>query len=162
IPASLTVLAKTVPTPGGPSVVFAISRTRGLNFGSFSPLARKANTSSMGRSMTTVALNSPAMRPPRFDCPWAATPYGSRRAVVCVGMEGDAEVVRRLMDAFNRGDDAECLELLDPDVEWWGPDDLPEAEVVRGHAELAASWEGWLAAWEYYRYEVDDIVEVAP
>ena len=39
-PASLTVLAYTVPTPGGPSVVLAISSTLGLNFGSFSPSAR--------------------------------------------------------------------------------------------------------------------------
>src|SRR5437867_1993577 len=37
-----------------PSVVLAISRTRGLNFGSFSPSARKANASSIGRSITTV------------------------------------------------------------------------------------------------------------
>src|SRR3954471_20151326 len=64
IPESLTVLAYTVPGPAGPSVVLRISRTRGLNFGSFSPSARNRNTSSIGRSITVVALNSPAMSPP--------------------------------------------------------------------------------------------------
>src|SRR5439155_11652143 len=70
MPASLTVLAYTVPTAGGPSVVLAISRTRGLNFGSFSPFARNANTSSIGRSITTVASNRPAMWPPLVDWAW--------------------------------------------------------------------------------------------
>ena len=54
------------PDAGRPSVVFAISRTRELNFVSFSPSARKAKTSAMGRSITTVASNRPAMVPP-FD-----------------------------------------------------------------------------------------------
>ncbi len=61
MPASLTVLAYTVPTPGGPSVVFAISWTRGLNLGSFSPSARNANTSSIGLSITVVTSKRPAM-----------------------------------------------------------------------------------------------------
>ena len=43
------------PTPGGPSVVLRISSTRELNLGSFSPSARKAKTSSMGRSIPMVA-----------------------------------------------------------------------------------------------------------
>src|SRR3954452_13985519 len=59
-PASLTVLAKRVPTPTGPSVLLRISSTRGLKSLSFSPSARKAKTSSIGRSTTAV----PWKRPP--------------------------------------------------------------------------------------------------
>src|SRR4051794_39001520 len=59
-PASLTVLAKRVPTPTGPSLLLRISSTRGLKSLSFSPSARKAKTSSIGRSTTAV----PWKRPP--------------------------------------------------------------------------------------------------
>src|SRR5207248_6251844 len=62
MPASLTVLAKTVPTPGGPSVVLRISWTRALNFLSFSPSERNANTSAIGRLIVVVAEKSLAMR----------------------------------------------------------------------------------------------------
>lgn len=75
----------------------------------------------------------------------------------------NVEVVGRLLEAFNRADYASCLDFLDPTVEWEGTRDLPEAAgVLRGHAALNAAWEAWLAAWEYYRYEVDEIIEVAP
>jgi ketosteroid isomerase-like protein len=78
-------------------------------------------------------------------------------------MSGEnVELVGRLLDAFNRGDYASCLDLLDSAVEWRGPQALPEAGVLRGHDEVAAVWGAWLAAWEYYRYEVDEIIEVAP
>lgn len=40
MPASFTVLRKTVPTPVGPSGVRVISWTRGLNCGSLRPSAR--------------------------------------------------------------------------------------------------------------------------
>src|SRR3954451_11220961 len=66
-PASLTVLANTVPTPGGPSVVLRISSTRGLNSLSFSPSARNAKTSSIGRSTTAVPSNLPPAIPQLFQ-----------------------------------------------------------------------------------------------
>ena len=39
---------------------------------------------------------------------------------------------------------------------------MPDAGVLRGNAGMSSAWEAWLAAWEYYRYEVDEITEVAP
>jgi hypothetical protein len=69
MPASLTVLSNTVPTPAGPSVALRISWTRGLNFGSFVPSAKNSNTSVMGRSITAEPLNSCAMR----RTPWSTT-----------------------------------------------------------------------------------------
>jgi ketosteroid isomerase-like protein len=78
-------------------------------------------------------------------------------------MSGEnVELVGRLLKAFNRGDYESCLDFLGAAVDWQGPQDLPEADVLRGHDELTAAWGAWLAAWEYYRYEVDEIIEVAP
>jgi ketosteroid isomerase-like protein len=74
----------------------------------------------------------------------------------------NVELVCRLLEAFNRADYASCLELLDSAVEWQGAQDLPEAGMLRGHAGMSSAWEAWLTAWEYYRYEVDEITEVAP
>src|SRR3954471_9295199 len=65
MPASLTVLLNTVPTPTGPSVALAISSTRGLNFGSLVPSARKSKTCSIGRSTTVVPSKRPATGPPQ-------------------------------------------------------------------------------------------------
>jgi ketosteroid isomerase-like protein len=74
----------------------------------------------------------------------------------------NVELVGRLLDAFNRGEYATCLALLDPAVEWQGAQDLPEAETLQGHAEVNVAWAAWFAAWAYYRYEVEEIIEVAP
>jgi ketosteroid isomerase-like protein len=74
----------------------------------------------------------------------------------------NVELVGRLLEAFNRADYASCLTFLDSAVEWQGAQDLPEADVLHGHAEMNTAWEAWLAAWAYYRYEVDEITEVAP
>jgi uncharacterized protein len=43
------------------------------------------------------------------------------------------EIVRRLNEAFNRGDVAVVFELLDPECEWWDREDDPGAAVHRGH-----------------------------
>jgi ketosteroid isomerase-like protein len=45
----------------------------------------------------------------------------------------NVEIVRRLNAAFNRGDVAGLLELLDSTCEWWDREDDPGATVHRGH-----------------------------
>src|ERR1700689_1777572 len=77
MPASLTVLSNTVPTPIGPSVALRIFWTRGLHFGSLVPSARNANTSAIGRSITVEPLNSLAMRQHSL-LDYGIGPYSSR------------------------------------------------------------------------------------
>jgi len=48
----------------------------------------------------------------------------------------NVEVVRRWLEALNRGDVAGVLGLADPDVEWWNRADDPGAPVTRGHDGL--------------------------
>jgi hypothetical protein len=65
-------------------------------------------------------------------------------------MSGEnVELVGRLLEAFNRGEYASCLDFLDSAVEWQGPQDLPEAGVLHGRGELNAVWEAWVAAWDF-------------
>src|SRR5256885_3676203 len=45
----------------------------------------------------------------------------------------NVEISQRLNEAFNRGDMAVVLELLDPGFEWWDRADDPGATVYRGH-----------------------------
>src|SRR5664279_176267 len=66
IPASFTLLTKTLPTLDGPSGSLRISTTRGLNLGSFVPAARKAKTCSIGRLITAEPLNFPDINPLHF------------------------------------------------------------------------------------------------
>src|SRR3954471_3651323 len=110
IPASLTVLLKTVPTPVGPSVVLMISWTRGLNFGSLVPSARKAKTSSTGRSTRAV----PSKRPPATS---AARHRGQDLDLGTVGHRGLESV--------------EVADVLPADVH---VDEAPQAAVAVGDA----------------------------
>jgi ketosteroid isomerase-like protein len=75
--------------------------------------------------------------------------------------EENAEIVRRSTDAYNRGD-------LDGFVENWAPDALldwsnsrgVEAGVYRGHGEIRAFAQRFLATWDEVRIEIDDPVQV--
>jgi ketosteroid isomerase-like protein len=49
----------------------------------------------------------------------------------------NVELVQRQHQAFNRGDVAGVLELLDADIEWWDRADDPGAGVHRGHDGVA-------------------------
>jgi ketosteroid isomerase-like protein len=42
----------------------------------------------------------------------------------------NVEIVRRQNEAFNRGDVARILELLDAEIEWWDRQDDPGAGFI--------------------------------
>jgi ketosteroid isomerase-like protein len=50
--------------------------------------------------------------------------------------EESAEVVRRMIDAFNRGDLAEALAECAPEVEWHTSGQFADQGVYRGHAGI--------------------------
>ena len=56
----------------------------------------------------------------------------------------NVEIVRVFLQAFNDEDYASCLDLIDPDVEWHPPPDLPNAAVAHGRDALIATWRDWL------------------
>jgi ketosteroid isomerase-like protein len=73
---------------------------------------------------------------------------------------GSAELVRRGMEAFNRGDFPTLLALLDDDVEVFSHPDTGNPGSFRGHdgyLEWAASW---LEAWDDFRVEIREVEEL--
>ena len=73
----------------------------------------------------------------------------------------NADVVRRLFDAFNRGDFEGALALVQDDVEWGEPPDIPDTGgVYRGHEGLVAEFARFLEAWEELRVDLEEMTHV--
>jgi ketosteroid isomerase-like protein len=64
--------------------------------------------------------------------------------------EGDVEVVRRALDAFNEGDTERVLELMDPDVELVTVRALLEGFSYRGHEGFRQFVADMLDDWDEY------------
>ena len=61
------------------------------------------------------------------------------------------EIVRRFIDAFNRGDDDAALALTDPGIEFHT--DLIEQQTFRGHAGVRDYRRNLDDAWASWRFE---------
>jgi ketosteroid isomerase-like protein len=69
--------------------------------------------------------------------------------------EENVEIVRRAIDAYNRRDVDGMLEDWAPDaVLDWSNARSFDAGVYRGHGEIRAFVEGFLAAWDEARFEI--------
>jgi ketosteroid isomerase-like protein len=72
------------------------------------------------------------------------------------------EVLDRVMrgyEAFNRGDLDSAIEGFDPDIEWLGPDMLPEDQVYRGPDGVKRFWDSWRDVFDDFRIEIDEMIE---
>jgi ketosteroid isomerase-like protein len=73
----------------------------------------------------------------------------------------NAELVRRVFDAFQRGDFDTALDMVDEDVDWGAPPDMLDTDgVYRGHAGLLEGFGTFMRAWEELRVDVDELTEV--
>jgi ketosteroid isomerase-like protein len=76
-------------------------------------------------------------------------------------MSENVELVRRAVDAYNRGDVDGILEVWSPDAVWdWSNSRGFDAGIFRGHDEIRAFWRRFPAAFEEIRLELVDVVEV--
>jgi ketosteroid isomerase-like protein len=72
----------------------------------------------------------------------------------------NVEIVRKLFDAFNRGDYAAALAALAPDIEWHAPSGVSIGEeIYRGHHAVQRAFVLWLDAWETYRFEPTELLD---
>jgi ketosteroid isomerase-like protein len=76
-------------------------------------------------------------------------------------LQENIEIVRRSTDAYNRGDFDGMVENWAPDaVVDWSRSRGVEAGVYRGHDEIRAFAQRFLATWDEFRLEIDDPVEI--
>jgi ketosteroid isomerase-like protein len=75
-------------------------------------------------------------------------------------MQEDVELVRRIVEALNRGDVDGMLACMHPDFEWRPLETSPVARVYRGHEQVRHYIEDWLSTFESVRLELDDPGEV--
>jgi uncharacterized protein len=71
----------------------------------------------------------------------------------------NVEIVRRMLDAFNRGDFEASLMFLDEAVEWHDPTDVPGGGVHRGREEVRKWFIAWLGAWDTYTAEAEELID---
>jgi ketosteroid isomerase-like protein len=76
-------------------------------------------------------------------------------------MHADVELVRRILDALNRGDVDSMLAEMHPDFEWRPLEASPIARVYRGHEQVRRYVEDWLSTFESVRLELADPLETA-
>lgn len=73
--------------------------------------------------------------------------------------EGNVELVRTLLSAFDRADYEATLEALDPEVEWQVPPGIAIGqEVYRGRDEVQRRFAQWLGAWDSYGFESEEVL----
>jgi uncharacterized protein len=74
--------------------------------------------------------------------------------------QGNVELVRTLFSAFDRADYEAALEALDSEVEWQVPPGISIGrEVYRGRDEVQRGFAEWLAAWDTFRFEAEEILD---
>jgi ketosteroid isomerase-like protein len=73
----------------------------------------------------------------------------------------NVEVVRRLVEGFNRRDEPFDLDLLHPEVEWIEDPRYPDAQTYRGPEGVERSVRKWWESWASQTMRVDGMVDTA-
>jgi hypothetical protein len=71
----------------------------------------------------------------------------------------NVELVLTLLSAFERADYEAALEALDSEIEWQVPPGIAIGrEVYRGRDEVQRGFAEWLAAWDTFRFEPEEML----
>jgi ketosteroid isomerase-like protein len=73
--------------------------------------------------------------------------------------EQNVEIVRRMYDAYARGDFEASLSCLDPAIEFSQPAMEPGGGTYHGHEGVIEAMTRWTGAWDDYRIEVDELTD---
>jgi uncharacterized protein len=72
----------------------------------------------------------------------------------------NVEIVRRMIDAFNRRDIDGASQAWDREAELdWSRSRGVDAGVYRGQAEIRAFWAGWLEMFDHFTLEPDEYID---
>jgi ketosteroid isomerase-like protein len=73
--------------------------------------------------------------------------------------QANVEIVRRMYDAWKRGDFEVALSYIHSDVQWSEPPDNPGARTWSGHEGVRGALTTWMGAWEDFRYEIRELID---
>lgn len=73
----------------------------------------------------------------------------------------NVEVVRKAIEAFNRGDFEAALGWMHAEIEWHTLDGFPDADTYRGREEVREFWEAWRDAFRGFRLHLEECVSVS-
>jgi ketosteroid isomerase-like protein len=72
--------------------------------------------------------------------------------------EANVEIVRGLLEAFQRRDHERAFDFYEPDIVW--QDYSPASDlrgVYHGHDGIRTCWRRWLSAWRDIQFELQDL-----
>jgi ketosteroid isomerase-like protein len=73
--------------------------------------------------------------------------------------EENVALVQSAYAAFNLGDFDAAMELLDPEIEWQLPPNIPDTGTLHGLPEVRVGLGGFLESWESFRADVKEVIE---
>src|SRR3954449_6963162 len=73
--------------------------------------------------------------------------------------EENVEVMRQIVEAFNRGGVEAALPRFDDDVEWAGPDEWLDDHLYQGHDGLRKLASQWTDSFDEYRLDPDRFID---
>lgn len=65
-----------------------------------------------------------------------------------------------MYDAHARGDYQASLSYMDPEIEFSQPAGEPGAAIYHGHEGVVQAFAQWLAPWDDYRVEVEELIDL--
>lgn len=77
-------------------------------------------------------------------------------------MPASLELVKIALTAYGNGDCEIALALADPLIRWDERASRPDGELVWGHEDVERAMRRYLDGWKEYRFDLEDIAEVAP
>jgi ketosteroid isomerase-like protein len=77
-------------------------------------------------------------------------------------MPASLELVKIALKAYGGGDCEIALALADPLIRWDERASRPDGELVWGHEDVERAMRRYLDGWAEYRFDLEDIAEVAP
>ena len=77
-------------------------------------------------------------------------------------MPASLELVKIALQAYGNGDCEIALALADPLIRWDERASRPDGDLLWGHDDVQRGMRLYLDSWKDYRFDLEDIAEVAP
>ena len=74
--------------------------------------------------------------------------------------EENVAIVREIYRRYSLGSES-TFELLDPDIEWSEPPEVPDSQSSRGHEGVRRSLSKFVGTWDDFHLEVVDLIDAA-